>query len=170
MTYRQDEIRDSLRIHRIQEAAGDAAANVWLADWRAYRLARCTLYLVSPDCHWPCKVGISANGRQRVSQIQMNVWRPVKCDYSVWCHSTADARRLEKALHEELTADGKWLTGEWFDMRAGDARELVAFKASVLGIEAFDRIEEPEIIADIGRLLTHYSKTGLASRLPRDGA
>ncbi|RUV65827.1 GIY-YIG nuclease family protein [Mesorhizobium sp. M1A.F.Ca.IN.022.02.1.1] len=165
--WRQSSAIENLRTASNRRMAGNAESHVWLADWKKYGLPHCSLYLVSPDNDWPCKVGISTHAARRVGQIQISVWRPVKVDYSVWCKSVADARLLERAIHSTLAEDGKWLNGEWFDMRPDATKELIQFKAAILGIECFDTVTEPAIVADIERMLAYYSDGELAIRINR---
>lgn len=141
-----------------KEAAGDPARHVWLADWKGFGKPYCTLYVVSPDNGWPCKIGISTRPFQRVGQIQVSVWKPIKVDYSVWCPSTKEARRLEKALHDDLSADAKWLHGEWFDLRPEDTIKLIKFKASIIGVECSDRVEDEDIVHDIAERIEAESR------------
>lgn len=132
---------------------GDGTAKpeemVWLVDWRAHQLPYCSLYIVSPDNSWPCKVGISVAPRKRVMGLQVSVWRPLRVAHCFWCPSIKDARSLEARLHETLTKDNKWLHGEWFDMRPEDAVDLVQFEAAMIGVECNSVIEEPHIIEEI---------------------
>lgn len=164
--YRQHDAETAMFISRNRESAGDAAHNVWLADWKKHGLPYCTVYVISPDNNWPCKVGISVAPRKRITSLQVSCWRPLKVDYSVWCPTIAEARALENAMHEVLTEDGKWLSGEWFDMRAEHALDLLHFKASVCGIECHDTIKEPIIVKEAEAALYHFSQCGLFDRLP----
>lgn len=86
-------------------------------------------------------------------------------DYAVWCRSVKEANTLELAMHQTLTEDGKWLHGEWFDMRATDAIELLHFKASVLGIECFDTVDDPDVLKDVETMLSYYADGSLSTRI-----
>lgn len=123
--------------------------HVWLVDWKSYKLPYCSLYIVSPDGNWPCKVGISCNPYKRLLSLQTSVWKPLKVVHCYWLESVKEARRLEKEVHARLTADNVWLHGEWFDMRPRNAREMVEFVAAVEGIEINEKIDNPEVIEDI---------------------
>lgn len=166
--YRQPSHKENLHITVRRDDAGAPERNVWLADWKKYGLPYCTLYLISPDNDWPCKVGISAAPRKRVTNLQTALWRPLKVDYSVWCRTREQARELERGIHETLDEDGRWMMGEWFDMKARDAVELVHFKAAVLGVECFETLPDGEIVKDAAGALYHYSQCGLFERLPKN--
>jgi hypothetical protein len=146
-------IRKNIAISATRDSAGDPSRHVWLADWRRFSKPYCTLYVVSTDSNWPCKIGISNNPARRVNEIQISVWKQVKVDYSVWCNSSSDARLLEKAMHKELNADGRRLRGEWFDIHPERVVDLIKFKAAVIGVECSDRVYDEEIVQDIAIML-----------------
>lgn len=149
--------------------AGEPHRHVWLADWREAKLPHCTLYLISPDNDWPCKVGVSTSARKRLTALQTSVWRPIKVDYSVWCRTVAEAKALEKALHATLTEDGKWMHGEWFDMRPNDAIDLISFKAMVMGIECFDVLHDEAMIERARSFIHYYADTTMLDRVSKYG-
>lgn len=161
----QQSHRKHMLSSRVLEDAGDASRHVWLADWKSFGKPYSTLYVVSPENGWPCKIGVSARPQSRISQIQVSVWKPVKVDYSVWCRSPSEARRLERALHQDLSEDGKWLQGEWFDMRPEDTVDLIKFKASVIGVECSDRIEDADILRDVESKIAGWARYMSASSL-----
>lgn len=127
----------------------DAKDQVWLADWKAHKLPYCSVYIVAPENGWPCKVGISTHAYKRLVGLQTSVWKPLQVAACYWTSTVAEARRLEKEVHKRLSADNVWLHGEWFDMRPDAAKEMVEFVALVEGIEAFSKIDNPEVISCI---------------------
>lgn len=135
-------LRDGLRNH-------DPHDFMWLVDWKAYGLPYCSVYIIAPDNHWPCKVGISIWPEKRLMSLQTSVWRPLKVFHCFACTSVAQAKALEKRVHEDLTEASKWLHGEWFDMRPNDAADMVRFAAALTGIEITEKIESEEILADV---------------------
>jgi hypothetical protein len=165
MGYKQRSATDTLNLSVQQDGMLSAKKQVWLADWKKFGLPYCSVYIISPDNHWPCKIGISVNPRVRVCQIQTSCWRPLKVDLSVYCASTVEAKKLESAIHSELCADGKQLSGEWFDIRATEARDLLMFKVDVLGIDAKDELPEGKVLEDVELATTHYLGTGNALRV-----
>lgn len=120
---------------------------VWLADWKSFNLPYCSLYIVSPDGGWPCKIGISTNARKRLIGLQTSVWKPLKVTHCYWTATVHEARALEKAIHARLTEDNMWLHGEWFAMRPNEAKEIVEFVSLVEGIELNDKVDNPEVIS-----------------------
>lgn len=126
-----------------------AEDHVWLADWRGHGLPYCSLYVVSPDGNWPCKVGISTNAYKRLVALQTSVWKPLKVTGCYWLKTVKEARELEKQVHRRLTGDNVWLHGEWFDMRPKDAKEMIEFVSLVEGIEINDKIDNPSVIEGI---------------------
>lgn len=126
-----------------------AEDQVWLADWKNFKLPYCSIYVVCPDGQWPCKVGISTYAYKRLLALQTSVWKPLKMMRCYWAKTVAEARALEKAVHRRLTEDNVWLHGEWFDMRPNSAQEIIEFVALVEGIEIFSEIDNQEVISDI---------------------
>lgn len=167
MAYRQLTHDENLRFASAQASAGNPSRHIWLVDWKAHGLPYSCVYVVSPDNHWPCKIGRSTHARQRVSAIQVSVWRPIKVDYSVWCKDDAEAARLEKAIHMELDAEGKWLNGEWFDMRAPEAVSLFKSVAAIYGVDINDRIEDEAIVKGVEADIRYYADPRRENRLPR---
>jgi hypothetical protein len=147
-----------------------AEDQVWLADWKRYKLPYCSLYVVSPDGNWPCKVGISVNPYKRLLSLQTSVWKRLKVTDCFWLEGVKEARELEKQVHRRLTGDNVWLHGEWFDMRPKDAREMIEFVSAVEGIEVNDKIHNEMVIEDLRRELSRsmdnnfYISSGEASK------
>lgn len=122
---------------------------VWLADWKSYGLPYGSIYIVAPDNDWPCKIGISANPRKRLLQLQTSVWRPIQVARCYWAETMREAKRLEAAVHRRLTEDSRWLHGEWFDMRPDEAAEMLEFISMVENVDICDHIEHEEVLADV---------------------
>lgn len=127
----------------------DLSEQVWLADWKAAGLPYCSLYIVTPDGNWPCKIGISVNASKRLIGLQTSVWKPLRVAKCYWTATVLQARTLEKAIHKRLTEDNAWLHGEWFAMRPDKATDVVEFVALVEGIELYDKIDNPKVMAAI---------------------
>ena len=123
--------------------------HVWLVDWRRYKLPYCSIYVVSPDGNWPCKVGISTNPYKRLISLQTSVWKPLKVIGCYWAKTVKEAREVEKQVHKRLSEDNVWLHGEWFDMRPKDAKEMIEFVSAVEGLEINDTIDNEEVIQDL---------------------
>lgn len=160
-----NEIEIQERTRRILGRTAKPERQVWLADWKKFGIQRTSIYVISTDNNWPCKIGVSNYGYKRMCELQVSVWRTLKVDYSAFAPSRGDAYRLEKEIHAEL-AD-KWLNGEWFDMRPNEVIDLIKFKACVLGIEIGDEVENPEIIADIRTKMHHLARIGVL--FPQNG-
>lgn len=123
----------------------DARKAVWLVNWRAWDLPYCSLYVVSTDSKWPCKIGISIDPVKRISGIQTGVWRRVDVHKCFYLKSVKEARTLEQKIHRTLTDQGKWLHGEWFDMRPEQTTDIIEFEAMILGLDINSEIQEDEI-------------------------
>jgi len=149
---------------RIRQALGNTGTpktQVWLADWKKHGFDRTNVYVISPDNDCPCKIGVSKYGYRRMLDMQVAVWRPLKVDYSVWVEGRKDAYRLEAAIHADLSEDGKWMHGEWFDIRPPHAIDMIRFKASVLGIEISDEVDHPEIVEEIRTKMNYLAHIGI---------
>lgn len=77
--------------------------------------------MVSISDEGPVKVGIATNVRARLSSIQTG--SPIQLTLSYHSIVTIDARRLERAVHEELAH--RRLSGEWFDVSVKAAVESI---------------------------------------------
>lgn len=119
---------------------------LWLADWKEFNLPYCSLYVISTDGEWPCKIGVSVSPYRRVMSIQTSVWRPLSVSHCVFTPSVDDAKKLEKAVHRRLSEDSRWLHGEWFDLKPKQALEMVEFVAMIEGIEISYEPEEGEVM------------------------
>lgn len=131
----------------------DADDKLWTIDWRSYDLPYCSIYIVTPDNDWPCKIGISVAPRKRVMAMQTAVWRPLKVARCFYAPTFLDARTIEQRVHATLTEESKWLHGEWFDMRPSEAADMVQFIAMVAGVECSDKLD-PAIEADVNEKMS----------------
>ncbi len=122
---------------------------VGLTDWRGYGLPHCSVYVICPDNDWPCKVGVSVYAVKRLMQLQTSVWRPLKLGACFWFETVADARKVERKVHQMLSDDNKWLHGEWFDMRPKEAADMVQFAALTEGVECNDDVQDARIRSDL---------------------
>ncbi len=159
MDYHLKEFEIQEHMRRILGNTAKPERQVWLANWKKFGIERTSIYVISTDNSWPCKIGVSNYGYKRMCDLQVSVWRTLKVDYSAFAPSRAEAFRLEKEIHAEL-AD-KWLNGEWFDMRPNEVIDLIKFKACVMGIEIGDVVENPEIVADIKTKMLHLARIGV---------
>lgn len=111
------------------------ANDLWLINWRDLELPYCTIYIVTADNKWPCKIGVSCAPEKRVRSLQTASWRPLHVANCYWAETVGEARRLEQAVHRRLTEQSRWLHGEWFDMRPEAATEIVEFVSMVEGVD-----------------------------------
>lgn len=124
---------------------------MWTVDWRFYDMPNCSLYIVTPDNKWPCKIGISVHPEKRIRSLQTSVWRPLSVAHCFACAGVKEAKSLERKVHETLTDMSRWLHGEWFDMRPEEAADIVRFSASLIGVECTDKIEDEWVFQDVKR-------------------
>lgn len=122
---------------------------VWMVDWRKYGLAHCSVYIIAPEGHWPCKVGISTFAKKRVQSLQTSHWKMLAVSRCWWASGVKEARAVEAKTHEMLKADNCYLLGEWFDKTPDKAAEVVEFAAMSVGVDLCDMITQPEIEKEI---------------------
>lgn len=136
----------------------DHAKNVWAVDWKGRGLPHCSIYIIAPDAHWPCKIGISVNPRKRVSTLQTSHWKTLAIPRCFWAETVRDARLIEAKAHQMLKDDNCFLLGEWFDKSPEQAAEVVEFAALSVGAPLHDRITQPDIAADVIREMQDYTR------------
>lgn len=73
-----------------------------------------------------CKVGVSADPRSRLLQLQCATWRRLVLAAAFLTADSNEAHYLERAVHQSL--QGLHLTGEWFSV--GAARAISEIRAS----------------------------------------
>ena len=122
-----------------------------MVDWKRYGLPYCSIYIVAPDGHWPCKIGISNYARKRLNVLQTSHWKRLEVARCFWAPSVNDARRIEKKAHEILKEGGLYLLGEWFDRTPEKAAEVIEFAALTEGVELSEKVGHPEAAQDIAR-------------------
>lgn len=105
----------------------------WLVEWGALGLPCHHLYCIGPEGGRPVKTGVSAKVGKRLRQLQTGNWAPLHVLRSAWVDCEADARRLEAAIHRDMS--DSQMAGEWFDATAHMAFELALSKARELGID-----------------------------------
>jgi hypothetical protein len=105
---------------------------VWLVDWKGLGLPNCHIYVIGPSQKQPCKIGIAVNGYKRLAGIQTGNWAQLFVHKSAWCDSVNDARKVEHFAHLSLRA--KHLTGEWFDIDADEALEVIQWSAGKVDV------------------------------------
>lgn len=107
------------------------------------------LYVIAPDIDGPTKIGISANIKNRVEQLQIGCWLPLKvygvrfATKRVFVNANClegvakeSARALEAACHKNLRACDVGLNGEWFDITPKEALEAISVTGKKEGIAA----------------------------------
>lgn len=124
---------------------------IWMADWKRHSLPYCSIYVIAPDGHWPCKIGISVYARKRINQLQTSHWKRLEVARCFWVGSVFEARRIEKKAHQILKDDGAYLLGEWFDKTPEKAEEVIEFAAMLEGIDLNREIDSPDVLSDIKR-------------------
>jgi hypothetical protein len=127
----------------------DPAEQIWLANWKAWGLPYCSVYVIAPEGHWPSKVGISVHARKRVQELQTSHWKRLVVSECYWCPTVKGARAVEKKVHDALKEENVYLLGEWFDKTPAQAAEIVGFTAMVLGVELNGRIEHEGVLRDV---------------------
>lgn len=143
---------------------------VWLADWRSMGLPYCSVYVVAPIDGWPCKIGISTNPMKRIATLQTSCWKQLEVAWCGWAPTLQDAKAIEIRAHQALSDQALWLHGEWFDLRPDKAAELVAFEASLAGIECQTTLP-PGVASDfVQKLYTSRYGTpgGIRDKAERD--
>lgn len=106
-------------------------------------------YVVAPGWDGPCKIGITNNVQRRLTALQTSSWEPLSIfgfRVGVWRDSTKakvggthaavyDATRtLEAAAHKALTDCELHLSGEWFDVTADEAKQVLDKCGEIEGI------------------------------------
>lgn len=120
----------------------DYANDTWRVDWKSFGFSYCGVYLISQRSGWPLKIGISDCVPKRLSGLQTSHWNELICSGYWLLADRAQAQRLERRVHDVLARRGGHLLGEWFDIRADKAREIVEFEAQVLGLEVATEVPD----------------------------
>jgi hypothetical protein len=114
---------------------------------------RFAVYVMSPIAEGrPVKIGVSCDPLKRLSHLQIGAWKELSLEGVVWCSGPCEAFALESRAHKMLEQDGKELIGEWFNVSAPEASEVIRFAADVLGVELFDeqvRLDKVQQITEI---------------------
>lgn len=135
-------------VERLDEATDryvtDYADDFWRVNWKKFGFPFCGLYLISQRSGWPLKVGISDCVLKRLNGLQTSNWNELVCSGYWILADRAQAQRLERRVHEVIADKGGHLLGEWFDLRADKAREIVEFEAQMLGIELATEVPKNE--------------------------
>lgn len=122
----------TLSIDRLSGAALVAGGHATITPGNAKPTARDTgppthIYVIQAGGF--CKVGITRNIQARLGQYR------VHCPLEVKLHSlieVPDPRKLEIAVHKQLTAGGHYARGEWFKIgRQRCAHVVVALKNQI---------------------------------------
>lgn len=85
------------------------------------------IYLITTEDNWPVKIGVSHTPEKRLKALQCASWKELKI-FKLFdcCGPTAAAFTLEAKIHRELKY--KQLSGEWFDIKAEDALNLIEYE------------------------------------------
>ena len=119
------------------------------------------VYVIAPDENGPCKIGITANLQERLHGLQPGCWLPLRAHAVRACFRrdltieslakamSSGARKVEEAVHRELTACDVRLCGEWFDISAGEAVQAIEVAAkknecAAVSLSDLARIELPD--------------------------
>lgn len=113
----------------------DGPEFLWRVDWKKHGLPYCGVYVISTDSLNPCKIGVAQNAVRRLTNLQIAHWRLLQVSEYRWVESSAAAFAVEKEAHSILSANGKGLLGEWFDVRPKEAVEAIEWAGLTLGIE-----------------------------------
>lgn len=114
---------------------GDLEKQLWRINWKQEGYPFCGIYAISPaDNGWPTKIGISQNPVKRLDGLQTACWKRLEIREYRYAANFKEAKEIEQKVHADLSADGKSLHGEWFDIKAEKAIELVDFVAELRGI------------------------------------
>ena len=124
---------------------GPLEDHLWRVDWKVHGLPYCGVYVITTDSLAPSKIGISVNPGKRLAALQTSHWRMLQITEYRWCATVADAVRIEKEAHRILSGDDKALMGEWFDVRANQAADVVDFAGQLLGIEVRKDIPDEDV-------------------------
>ncbi len=106
-------------------------------------------YVIAPGWDGPCKIGITNNLQRRLTALQTSSWEPLSIfgfRVGVWRDSTKAkvgsthaavyqaTRALEAAAHKALTDCELRLSGEWFDVTADEAKQVLEKCGQIEGI------------------------------------
>lgn len=120
---------------RIDWSDEELVANLWRMDWKQAGFDYCCVYVIGPTKKWPMKVGVSVSPAKRVASLQTLIWEPLRIYSTFFTRNVMDARRVERAVHDELEMRGKALLGEWFDVRSIEASDTIEFAALATSVE-----------------------------------
>lgn len=125
----------------------DYHADLWMVPWRRFGFDFCGVYLIAPAGKWPVKVGMSEDAARRLNSLQTAHWQQMRI-MSYWiCENKAAARQIEAKCHAELK--NKRMMGEWFDIKADAAADVVEFCGELLGIGLAKRVPETARFAQV---------------------
>lgn len=85
-------------------------------------MSECFIYIIG-RIDGPVKVGISSSPYGRTATLQTGCPFPIRLLHAVKCQDRREALRHEQSFHE--VCEDKRLLGEWFDMDADHAYEVV---------------------------------------------
>lgn len=123
-----------------ERAELDYQADLWVVPWRKLGFDYCGVYLIAAAGKWPVKIGMSEDAAKRLNSLQTAHWQQMRIMNYWICENKAAARQIEAKCHLELKS--RRMMGEWFDIRADAAADVVEFCGELLGIELAKKVPE----------------------------
>lgn len=106
-----------------------------------------SVYVICPEGKTPCKIGRARAPGRRLSNLQIGHWQELNLFYIGYVYGRNVSEMLEAAVHAFLKKNDRHIRGEWFDIRAEVASQIIAMVAKQHGIDVFIKNEEVERIA-----------------------
>ena len=114
------------RVEREIQVRGEENAERIRSMQRPRRVISFVVYIVGPPCGRPVKIGISHRVQKRLQELNISHWKEeivLHHECAVGCGVFAE--KIEHTCHAELKAQGKHIRGEWFDLDAAEAFNVV---------------------------------------------
>jgi predicted GIY-YIG superfamily endonuclease len=83
---------------------------------------------VAGKINGPVKIGITTDVLRRMQQLKTGVPFPLQLLFVHPAGSKESARKIEQRMHDCWSADGRKLSGEWFNVCAADALEILSIE------------------------------------------
>jgi hypothetical protein len=94
------------------------------------------VYVIASADERPCKVGMTDNPWERVIELQVGNPYPLHVHRVFWIEGRSEAAAVEKDAHGLIAERNRRLSGEWFDILACDAADMVEMAALKNGVQA----------------------------------
>lgn len=127
-----------------------------------------TVYLITPLCSGPVKIGITEDPVQRLGTIQASNYEELAFHRFWWLPGVAVASRIEAGFKGQFAESN--IRGEWFDMPPLQAEEMVAAMIERLGIWSMTQSEMENLYDDWARKkygIPKHAPSPLRGRPPR---